>query len=131
MPTEAQKTPQKTFQLKFFKDQVPFILSGKMTLEPRPRNESWIKNLMNTKEIQLTYGSRFRPPKVFAIAQVKKVEIRPFESVTKSDLKKISRGWEKKTPKEYAHEHISWFRKELTKGYLVAWIYFKVTKSLE
>ena len=65
---------------------------------------------------------------VFAVARLEKVEVRPFKTTTVDDLKRISRGWENKTPKEFARVHNEWYAKELAKGYSVVWIYFKITK---
>src|SRR3989344_4908588 len=118
-------------QLKFFKEQVHFILDGYKTLEPRPRSHRWIERISNAEEIELTYGPRFRPPKIFAVAKIEKIEVRPFDTVTKDDLIRISRGWEGKNSDEFAEVHNKWYAKELAKGYPVAWIYFKLTDSFE
>ncbi|PIZ49728.1 hypothetical protein COY29_01120, partial [Candidatus Woesebacteria bacterium CG_4_10_14_0_2_um_filter_39_14] len=58
----------------------------------------------------------------------KKVEVRPFETTTKEDLKEISRGWEEREPQEFIEVHNKWYADELAKGYPVVWIYFKVVK---
>lgn len=115
-------------QLKFLKDQVGYVLDGKKTLEPRPRSHQWIDRLSEAEEIELTYGPRFAPPKVFARAKIEGIEVRPFETVTQEDLEQISRGWEDKTPEEFARVHNEWYAKELAKGYPVVWVYFKIIK---
>ena len=115
-------------QLKFFKDQIGYVLAGSKTLEPRPRSPQWIKMISQVEEIDLTYGPRFSTPKIFARAKVKKVEVRPFETTTKEDLKEISRGWEEREPQEFIEVHNKWYADELAKGYPVVWIYFKVVK---
>ena len=116
-------------QLKFLKDQVAYVLSGQKTLEPRPRSTQWINKFKKAKFVDLTFGPRFRPPMIFATAELINIEIRPFNTVTKDDLKQISRGWENKTPQEFAKVHNAWYVKELSKGYQVAWIYFKIVKK--
>jgi hypothetical protein len=79
----------------------------------------------------LTYGPRFSPPKIFALAKIEKVEVRLFETTTKGDLSRISRGWEEKATEEFIKVHNEWYSKELAKGYPVVWIYFKVTERYE
>lgn len=116
-------------QLKFLKDQIGYVLDGSKTLEPRPRSPQWIERISQAEEIDLTYGPRFSVPKIFARAKVEKVEVRPFETTTKEDLEKISRGWEEKEPQEFIEEHNAWYAKELSKGYPVAWIYFRVVEK--
>ena len=118
--------PERRPQIKFLKDQIGYVLDGSKTLEPRPRSHEWIEKIAQADEIELTYGSRFAPPRIFAIAKLEKVEVRPFETVTKDDLIRISRGWENKEPKEFVRIHNEWYAKELAKGYPVAWIYFMV-----
>lgn len=113
-------------QLKFLKDQIGFVLDGSKTLEPRPRSLRWIEKMLDSNKIELTWGARFAPPRVFAVARLEKVEVRPFETTTMDDLKRISRGWEDKTPEEFVRVHNEWYAKELSKGYPVAWIYFSV-----
>ena len=49
-------------QLKFFKDQIGYVLNGSKTLEPRPRSPQWIKMISQVEEIDLTYGPRFSTP---------------------------------------------------------------------
>ena len=71
------------------------------------------------------------PPRIFARAKVEKVEVRPFETTTKEDLKKISRGWEEREPQEFIEEHNVWYAKELSRGYPVAWIYFRVVEKFD
>lgn len=106
-------------QLKFFKNQIQYILEGKKTLEPRPRSDQWIKKISKADEIDLTYGPRFGSPFVFATAKLLKVEVRPFETTTKQDLIQISRGWEERTTDEFIKEHNEWFAKEIASGYAV------------
>lgn len=118
-------------QIKFYKDAVPDILSEKKTLEPRPRSSQWIKRISESKLVYLTYGPRIGIPKIFASAEILKVEIRPFETATKNDLVQIALGWQNKTPKEFIYEYTRWFAKDLTRGYPVAWIYFKLKEKYE
>lgn len=113
-------------QLKFLKAIVDSIINGDKTLEVRPRSRRWIENFSKADEIDLTYGPRFSAPKVFARAKLEKVEVRPFDTTTTKDLERIARGWEEKTPKEFIKVHNEWYSKELSKGYPVAWIFFKV-----
>lgn len=115
-------------QLKFLKNQVGYVLSGKKTLEPRPRSRSWTEKILKADELELTYGPRFAHPKVFALAKIEKVEVRPFETTTQDDLVRISRGWEDKDPEEFIKVHNEWYSKELAKGYPVVWVYFKIIK---
>lgn len=118
-------------QLKFLKEQVDNVLKGKKTLEPRPRSRQWIERIANVVFIDLTYGARFKPPVIFATAKVLKVEVRPFETTTKEDLIKISRGWEEKEPEEFIRVHNEWFAKELSRGLPVLWIYFRIIKKYD
>jgi len=115
-------------QLKFLKNQVKYVISGNKTLEPRPRSIRWINIFEKAEMVDLTFGPRFRMPVVFATAKLTKVEIRPFETVTRDDLRQISRGWEEKDPKEFMEVHNKWYANELAKGYPVAWIYFEIVK---
>lgn len=125
------KHDKKRTQLKFLKKIVSSILDGSKTLEVRPRSLRWIENFSKADELDLTYGPRFSAPKIFARAKLERMEVRPFETTTKQDLIRISRGWEEKTPKEFISVHKEWYSKELAKGYPVAWIFFKVVKVYE
>lgn len=118
-------------QIKFYKDAVFDIVSGKKTLEPRPRSLRWIKKIAEAGQVDLTYGPRIGVPKVFACAEIIKVDIRPFETATMKDLSRIALGWQDKTPEEFIAEYKKWFTKYLEKGYPVAWIYFKLLKRYE
>lgn len=118
-------------QLKFLKDQIGYVMDGSKTLEPRPRSQRWIQRILQADEIELTYGPRFSPPRVFAIAKIEKVEVRPFETTTKDDLIRISRGWEDKKSEEFIQVHNEWYAKELAKGYPIVWIYFEVIERFE
>lgn len=118
-------------QIKFYKDAVPDILSGRKTLEPRPRSLPWIERIAEAKLVNLTYGPRIGVPKIFASAEIIKVETRPFETATMKDLVQIALGWQDKTPEEFIAEYTKWFAKDLAKNYLVAWIYFKLVESYE
>ncbi len=118
-------------QIKFYKDAVPDIVLGNKTLEPRPRNLKWINRIMEANEVDFTFGPRFGVPKIFATAQILKVEIRPFETTTKEDLIRIALEWQNKTPEEFIKTYNSWFAKDLAKGYAVAWIYFKLKEKYE
>lgn len=118
-------------QIKFYKNAVPDIVSGKKTLEPRPRSPGWIKRISETNEVDLTYGPRIGVPVIFATAEVLKVETRPFETATRKDLAQIALGWQEKSPQEFIKEYNGWFAKDLAKDYQVAWIYFKIKKSYE
>jgi len=118
-------------QIKFYKDAVPDILSGKKTLEPRPRSPRWIEKITNSKEAELTYGPRIGVPTVFAKAEILEVETRPFETATREDLDQVALGWEDKEPYEFVDEYTKWFSKDLAKGNPVAWIRFKVKEKYE
>lgn len=122
---------EKRPQIKFYKDAVPDILSGRKTIEPRPRSHAWIERITTTQLVDLTYGPRIGVPKIFATAQILKVESRPFNTATKDDLKGIGLGWQNRTPEEFIAEYERWFQKELAKGYPVAWIYFTVVDKHE
>lgn len=122
---------KRRMHLKFLKDQIGYVLDGSKTLEPRPRSQRWIQQIMQADEIELTWGPRFSPPRVFAIAKIERVEVRPFETTTKEDLLRISRGWEDKQPGEFIQIHNEWYAKELAKGYPVVWVYFEVTERFE
>lgn len=118
-------------QIKFYKDAVPDILSGRKTLEPRPRSPQWIAKIADSKLVDLTYGPRIGVPKIFASAEILKVDTRPFETATMEDLTQIALGWQDKTAEEFVAEYTKWFAKDLTKGYPVAWIYFKLNEAYE
>lgn len=118
-------------QIKFYKDAAPDILSGKKTLEPRPRSTRWIGKISEAKYVNFTYGPRIGTPKIFARAEILNVETRPFESIRPKDLTKVGLGWKNKTPHEFIEEYKKWFSKELKRGYPVAWIYFRIVKKYE
>lgn len=118
-------------QIKFYKDAISDILSDRKTIEPRPRSRAWIERIAATKLVDLTYGPRISVPKIFATAKILKVETRPFNTATEEDLKGIALGWQDKAPEEFIVEYEKWFQKELSKGYPVAWIYFKVIDKHE
>jgi len=118
-------------QIKFYKDAVPDILSGRKTLEPRPRSPQWIARIAESELVDLTYGPRIGVPKIFASAEILKVDTRPFETATKEDLIQIGLSWQDKTPEEFVEEYTKWFAKDLAKGYPVAWIYFKLKERYE
>lgn len=118
-------------QIKFYKDAVPDILSTQKTLEPRPRSPQWIQRISSAKLVDLTFGPRIGAPKIFASAEILKVETRPFETATMEDLIQIALGWQDKTPEEFIAEYTKWFAKDLAKGYPVAWIYFKLKEKYE
>lgn len=118
-------------QIKFYKDAVPDILSGRKTLEPRPRSPQWIARIADSKLVDLTYGPRIGVPKVFASAEILNVDTRPFETATIEDLVQIALGWQDKSPEEFIQEYTKWFAKDLAKGYPVAWIYFKLKEKYE
>ena len=118
-------------QIKFYKDAVFDILSEKKTLEPRPRSPQWIAKITDSKLVDLTYGPRIGIQKIFASAEILKVEIRPFESTTREDLIHIALGWQNKTIEEFVTEYTKWFAKDLIKGYQVAWISFKLREVYE
>jgi len=118
-------------QIKFYKDAVPDILSGRKTLEPRPRSLRWISKIADSRLVDLTYGPRMGVPKIFATAEVLKVDVRSFETATVDDLVQIALGWQDKTPKEFISEYTKWFAKDLAKGYPIAWIYFKLKEKYE
>jgi hypothetical protein len=115
-------------RIKFFKDQVEAVLKGEKTLEVRPRSQAWVNRLRFAERVEFTCGPRFGRPQVFAVAAIEKVEIKPFDRATKRDLARLARGWEKRTLAEYVAVHEKWFSKELSKGYPVAWIYFRLIR---
>lgn len=119
---------KKRAQIKFYKDAVPDIVSGEKTLEPRPRSLQWIDRISQADLVDLTWGPRVGKPHIFATAKIEKVETRPFETATTKDLKQIALGWQDKTPNEFIKEYNRWFASQLSKGYPVAWVYFKVVK---
>lgn len=112
--------------IKFFKDAVDDVLAGNKTLEPRPRTVAWIKRLERAGRASLTYGPRFGAPTVFATARITDITIRSFETATSQDLERIGAAWRGENPERFIREYTRWFEKELTKGYPVAWISFKV-----
>ncbi len=122
-------TEEKRIQLKFLKDQIGHVLDGSKTIEIRPRSRNWIERIAGADLIDLTYGARFKPPTIFATAKLLKIEIRAFESTKKEDLKKLSIRWKDKEPQEFIDVHNEWYKKELKKGYPVAWIHYQVIKK--
>lgn len=119
-------TEPKRPAIKFLKRSTEDILSGRKTLELRPRSLRWIERIQKADIVDLTYGPRMSLPTVFAIAEIEKVEIRPFDTMTPDDLKRIGHGWELRTVDEFIPVYTEWYAKELAKGYPVAWIYFSV-----
>lgn len=115
-------------QIKFFKDAVPYIVSGDKTLEVRPRSPVWVEKITKAELVDLTYGPRFGPPHIFAEAKILRVEVRPFCTTTEDDLRQLGRSWSEKSPQEFAEIHEKWFAKALVKGYPVAWIFFKLVE---
>lgn len=115
-----------TLTIKFYKDAVPDILAGRKTLEARPRSPSWIRRVQAAKCARFTYGPRFGSQTVFARAKIISVSVRPFETATREDLESIALGWETRTSVEFAREYERWFESDLSKGYPVVWISFKV-----
>lgn len=116
-------------QIKYLKSQVPDILSGAKTLDPRPRSPQWIDRIENAGTVNLTWGPRFKPPQIFAIAKIEKIEIRPFETIKEEDIPKIGSHWVDKTKEDFIKDYSEWYAKELAKGYPVAWIYFRLINS--
>jgi hypothetical protein len=112
--------------IKFYKDAIAGILNGDKTLEPRPRSMSWIRRLQRSQRVHLTYGPRFGPPSVFAVAQITDITLRPFDTATPDDLERVGAKWRGRRPDEFVAEYTKWFRLELGKGYPVAWISFQV-----
>ncbi len=122
---------QKKIQLKFLKNQIGHVLDGSKTLEIRPRSRNWIERIAGAELIDLTYGARFKPPVIFATARLIKIEVRPFESTKKEDLERLSIRWKDKEPQEFIDVHNEWYKKELNKGYPVAWIHFEVVEKYQ
>ena len=112
--------------IKFFKDAVEDILAGRKTLEPRPRSPSWTSRLEKVGQASFTYGPRFGAPTVFATARIIDITVRPFDSATLDDLRRIGYDWANRSREEFVTEYTSWFTRELEKGYPVAWISFEV-----
>jgi len=119
-------TESKRPAIKFLKHSAEDILAGKKTLEPRPRSLRWIERIEKADVVDLTYGPRMGAPTIFATAKIEKVEIRPFDTITPDDLKRVGYGWELRTVAEFISAYTEWYAKELAKGYPVAWIYFTV-----
>ncbi|MGH8904006.1 MAG: hypothetical protein ACRDYA_20595 [Egibacteraceae bacterium] len=115
--------------VKFFKSAVEDILSGAKTLEPRPRSTAWIKRLETSDRARLTYGPRMGAPTVFAVARILDVVVRAFETATQEDVDRIGSDWKGRDPVEFIAAYTDWYRKELDKGYLVAWISFEVDED--
>ncbi len=112
--------------VKFFKSAVADILSGAKTLEPRPRSAAWVKRAATSDRARLTYGPRRGAPTVFAVARVVEVVVRPFETATQEDVDRVGSDWKGRDPAEFIAVYTDWYRKELDKGYPVAWISFEV-----
>jgi hypothetical protein len=112
--------------IKFFKDAVDDILSGAKTLEPRPRSEAWIRKISASSKVRMTYGPRMGAPFTFAVAAVLDVAVRGLETATQEDVDRIGSTWKGKDPAFFIREYTAWYRKELDKGYPVAWISFEV-----
>jgi hypothetical protein len=112
--------------VKFSKSAVADILSGAKTLEPRPRSAAWVKRLKASDRAWLTYGPRMGAPTVFAVARILEVVVRPFETATQEDVNRVGSDWKGHDPAEFITVYTDWYRKELDKGYPVAWIRFEV-----
>lgn len=114
--------------IKFFKDSVADILAGHKTLGPRPRTRTlaWIRSIERAGYASLTYGPRLGPPTIFATARVTDITMRPFETATAEDLKRLDRDWRGENPERFVIEYMRWYAKELTKGYPVAWISIEI-----
>jgi hypothetical protein len=112
--------------IKFFKDAVEDILAGRKTLEPRPRSLLWVRRLEKVGQALLTYGPRFGVPTVFATARIVDITVRPFDSATPEDLRRIGYDWADRSCEEFAAEYTCWLTRELEKNYPVAWISFEV-----
>ncbi|MGW6918028.1 ASCH domain-containing protein [Kitasatospora sp. NPDC054939] len=115
--------------VKFFKDAVDDILTGRKTLEPRPRSAAWGRRIAAADRIRLTYGPRYGAPTVFAVAKVLSVETRPFATATQADVDRIGYGWLGRDPADFVEEYTAWYAKELAKGYPVVWITFAVAET--
>lgn len=112
--------------IKFFKDAVDDILTGRKTLEPRPRSLPWIRRLEKVGQASFTYGPRFGVPTIFATACITDITVRPFDTVTLEDLRRIGYDWADRSREEFVMEYTRWFARELEKNYPVAWIGFEV-----
>ncbi len=116
--------------IKFYKDTIADIINGTKTLDVRPRSNRWINSVKNSKYVKLTSGPRFKKPMTFAIAKISLVEMRPFETITKSDLLLLEKKWHNQTTEVFIKDYTDWFVSDLAKGFEVAWIYFYVTEVL-
>jgi ASCH domain-containing protein len=124
--TITAPTQQAFPAIKFFKDSVEDILAGYKTLEPRPRTLAWIRRIERAGHASLTYGPRFGPPTIFATARITDITMRPFETATVEDLKRLGRDWRGESPERFVVEYVRWYANELAKGYPVAWISFEI-----
>jgi hypothetical protein len=116
--------------IKFFKDAVEEIMSGRKTIEPRPRSAAWIKKLQGATHARLTYGPMMGAQTVFAVARIDSVEIRGFDSATRADVDRIGHDWPDRSVKDFVTTYTEWFDDKLAKGYEVAWITFTVVPEL-
>lgn len=116
-------------QIKFFKKHAADILAGNKTMEARPRSPKWIAAIENTPFVELTYGARYRPATIITLARIKRVEIKPFAEATEEDVRRFGCGWQHRSIEEFVRVHEQWYAKELSKGYPVAWIYFKLVEG--
>ena len=127
--TKPIKGTQNRPAIKFLKRSVEDILSGKKTLEIRPRTLRWSERIEQADLVDLTYGPRMGAPTIFAIAKIEKVELRPFDTITLDDLKCIGHDWKLRTVTEFIQVYTEWYAKELQKGYPIAWIYFSINEA--
>lgn len=116
-------------QVKFLQRNIPDILAHIKTMEVRPRSARWANRVANSPVIALTHGARFSPAKVFALAQVQRVEIKPFAQATAEDVRRFGQGWQHKPVAQFSAAHEGWYAKELGKGHPVVWIYFELIPS--
>lgn len=112
--------------IKFLKRTVPEILDGSKTLEARPRSEPWIGRIRDADQARLTYGPMRGAPTVFAVARIRSVEVRGFETATQEDLVRIGPEWAGRGAADFTAAYADWYAKEQARGYAVAWISFEV-----
>jgi hypothetical protein len=115
--------------IKFLKRTVPDILDGSKTLEARPRSEPWIRRIRDAPRARLTYGPMRGAPTVFAVARIRSVEVRGFETATQEDLGRIGPDWAGRGTADFSAAYADWYAKELGRGYAVAWISFEVDRG--
>jgi hypothetical protein len=120
MSSGEQSVPQ----IKFLKGAVEDILAGGKTMEARPRSLRWIDAISRAGVVELTFGPRFKPPTVFALAEIELVVTKPFSEATAEDVRRFGGGWQDKGVEAFIAVHERWYAAELSEGKPVGWIYF-------